>query len=339
MRIIGASLSGLVLALTWSALAWAEPEDGEPLATTPGGVVSVQVENDTFTGGDRYYTSGLAVAYASAKRVPDGMLFPLTPLGRRFLHSDGDIRWGITLGQNIYTPTDKRRTTWDSRDRPYAGWLYLAPSLTSYTDKQSNTLELQVGIVGPAAQGSSIQNGFHKLVGYSRARGWHNQLGDELGVVGIAERKWRARTMLSLPSDIAIDYTPHVALALGNVQTSATAGLGLRIGRDLASDFGPPRIRPSMTGAGFFRPSNNLGWNLFANFDVRAVGHDIFLDGNSYGNGPSVKKRMMVEESQVGAALTYKTVRLTYTYVSRSEEFVGQRGGTSFGAFSLSVAR
>src|SRR5690606_27259153 len=103
----------------------------------------------------------------------------------------GTPRWGLSLGQNIFTPADTLRRNPDPKDRPYAGWLFGSISLASYTATSYGAIELQMGIVGPGALGRETQNGVHRLMNIDRAYGWDHQLKDEFGINAIASRQWR----------------------------------------------------------------------------------------------------------------------------------------------------
>jgi hypothetical protein len=79
---------------------------------------------------------------------------------------------------------------------------------------------------------------------------------------------------------------PALDANLGNLQTSGAAGLWLRMGQGLAMDFGPPRVRPALSGAGVFRQPGELVWYLSAGVEGRAVAYDETLDGNRSGYSP-----------------------------------------------------
>ncbi len=119
----------------------------------------------------------------------------------------------------------------------------------------------------------------------------------------IYERKWRNLAEFR-ESGFGIDLTPHLGGSLGNVGTYLNTGITLRFGKDLSNDFGPPRIRPSLPGSGFFVPRNTFGWYLFAGVDGRAIAYNIFLDGNADGDSLSVDKEPLVADIQVGAVVT-----------------------------------
>ena len=116
-------------------------------------------------------------------------------------------------------------------------------------------------------------------------------------------------------------------------------GIVGRVGWDLASDFGPPRIRPALSGAGTFSPERPLGAYLFAGLDGRYILRDMFLDGNAIRDSPRVANRnRLVADFQSGIAVHVENVQLAFTYVHRTEEFRRQAGPQRFGAVSISVA-
>jgi hypothetical protein len=59
--------------------------------------------------------------------------------------------------------------------------------------------------------------------------------------------------------------------------------------------------------------------------ELRALGRNIFLDGNTFANSPHLEKRTMVRTMQLGATLTYYDIRLSYSYIFVSKEFAGPK--------------
>lgn len=306
-----------------------------PPPPDPAGTLSFGIENDVLGGTDRYYTNGLQIAW----RSPSADLpAPLAWLNRQldFLQGPGELRWGLALGQSIFTPENTQLTNPDPTDRPYAGYLYGALSLSRITATSLSVLEIQAGIVGPSAGGKLVQNGFHSLIGEAPARGWAYQLSDEPVAALILERKWRVP--LAGDERLGLELLPSVSGSVGNLQTYASAGALLRVGRNLTADFGPPRIRPALAGSAFFQPQgDDFGWYIFGGAEGRAVARDIFLDGNTWVDSRSVNSRPLVADLQAGVAIMWRGVRIAYTQVWRTEEFYGQRGGMQqFGSLSVS---
>lgn len=296
---------------------------------------SFTLENDLFSDSDRHYTSGIRFSYLPPETsLPEWMDESIGSLP--LFDPDGQKRLSFNFGQTMYTPQNIRRTVPDPTDRPYAGWLYAGIGILSDTGKQLDQLDLTVGVIGPASLAADTQKFVHDVTGADMPRGWSAQLKNEPGFMASYERKWRGLYELS-PFGLGADFTPHVGASVGNVFTYAAAGTTLRIGQDLPADYGPPLIRPSSAGSDFFIPTNHFGWYLFAGIEGRAVARNIFLDGNSFANSASVEKENFVGDVQFGLAITFNDVRLSYTHVFRTEEFVGQDYGDTFGALGISM--
>lgn len=308
---------------------------GERKEEDDKGIASIVIENDMFAGSDRDYTNGIRFAWLSSEaNVPElaDRIANALPLA-----SDGNKRISLAAGQNMYTPRFITSPTTVPGDHPYAGWLYGSVGMVSDTGKTLDNVMLTLGVVGPWAFAKQSQTAVHSVIGSPRPEGWHNQLNNEPGVILTYERKWRNLIEYS-PFGLGTDLTPHVGMNLGNVNTDASVGATMRLGYDLPADYGPPRIRPSLPGSDFFVPEKTLGGYLFGTVEGRAVGQNIFLDGNTFNDdGPHVNKRHFIGSLQAGVALTYKALRLSYTQVFMSREYTTQQHAAEFGVLTLSA--
>lgn len=347
--IVSVSLITL-FAATQDVLAQADTAKGPQSTRTPDDKwgMSLSVENDLFTptNSDQHYTNGVRLAFVSpedsapvaflniAKKVP-------------FFASEGRIRTSYSIGQTMYTPDDITIAENQPDDRPWAGMLYGTAGLLSDTGltrsgesdySRIDTLELTLGVVGPASLADKTQDFVHKVIDSPRPQGWDNQIKNE-PIIGLTyERKYRSWFEGDI-SGIEFDATPHGALTLGNAFTNAEIGTMFRVGFDLPADYGPPRIRPSLPGSDFFKPGtgeNPLSGYLFAGVAGRYVARDITLDGNTFANSTSVEKEPLVGDLQIGLAVIVGQARLTYTHVYRTAEFTAQSGADQFGSISLS---
>ena len=307
-----------------------------------GGVLSLYVENDLFFQTDRNYTSGIKLAWVS----PDldsyerdeclpGWVKPLNEMVRGMfgLNSSAarERNMVITLGQAIYTPGDRMRNDLIAEERPYAGWLYLGLGYnerrrpTDADHDRLDSLEVNLGIVGPLALAKPIQDAIHDLRGFERWNGWRNQLRNEPGVQVVAERKFKHRF-----SGGTADAIGHYGMSVGNVATWLNAGVELRAGSALPDDFGSSPVRPAgnNTSPGSLARDGTRklrrGVHGFASFDLRAVARDIFLDGNTFRASHSVKKEPWVADITLGAAAFAGAWKLSFARVYRSREFEGQ---------------
>ncbi len=315
-----------------------------PHADMPVGTWTLLMENDRFADTDRHYTHGTRIAWVSEEKDVGPAwvrnLLDTIPLMAKMNES----RIGFALGQNIYTPENISRADLTVTDRPYAGWLYGAVSLHAeehpifFGQKLDalNTFELQLGVIGPLSLAEPTQKTVHRLIDTTRPHGWNHQLDTEPGIALLAERKWRTPEA-KLAGGVAFDVIPHVGAAVGNVYTHVNAGAMVRLGNNLAFDYGPPHIQPALSGLEAFDPKGAFGWYLFAGIEGRAVGRNIFLDGNTFSDSHSVDKHTLVGDFQVGAALITGRWRIAYTHVFRTREFESQNEPDRFGAVSVSA--
>lgn len=303
-----------------------------------GWAVSGTVENDFFDidgdNTDRYYTQGFKLAAVSPARVEadlNGIQRGL--IGLLEVSPQRRLRATVGVGQHIYTPEDLDATVPDPKDRPYAGWLYLSSGVIAYTDRELNAIELQVGVVGPSAHAGEAQNRWHEVIQAKRVMGWDHQLKDEIAINLYAERRWREE----VKNGDNFDLVQIVSLAAGTVEVSAGIGAQARMGVGLDHDFGPARLRPGVSASEFF-DTESLSAYVFGGVHGRVVARDVFLDGNTWVDSPSVKKRAFVPEATLGAAVRFGCFRFGYSYVWRGEEFVGQNGRSEFGAVNVTLS-
>jgi lipid A 3-O-deacylase len=334
-RLIG--LAGAALA-AWPGAALAE----ERLATEKG-VLSLAVENDSLSSGaDRNYTSGIKLAYVSPEEALPGWLRAAGAFTRPLSGNDADF-WGVALGQSIFTPQDIAANPAPSDQHPYAGWLYaqimVAVDAGRGQDgrlRHLDTYELEFGMVGPSALGKPSQRGIHEWLGAPDPQGWDSELRDEFAFALSFDRRWRALARFEDVGGLEADLTPSAGLTLGTLRDEVRLGLGLRVGQHLADDYGPPRVRPSLSGVEHFERAETLSWSVFTGVMGRAVAHNLFLDGNTYRDGPSVERNPYVFDFQSGISVSAGDWRLAYTFVWRSEEFASQPARQDFGALALS---
>ncbi len=313
---------------------------------------SFYVENDMMGGTDEHYTNAVKLTYLS-KNLADysesdlvAQYFPrLIPLIKKapFVNDPGRLHnVGLSLGQDIYTPRNTRAEEMQEDDRPYAGWTYASLALHAKNATVLNTFETSLGVVGPAAGGEFVQNNWHDLIGKFRSKGWKHQLGNEPGLLFTWQRSTRA-WVKELENNMGLDFIPHVGACLGNVHTYANMGGEVHFGYRLPSNFGSPLIRPGgVVGAPSdktdTRVSGGFGWRVFAGVDGRAVGRNIFLDGNSWEDKHRVTKKHFVADVYGGLSVQGGSWSATYTHVFRTEEFDGQKAGQIFGSLNLAYS-
>lgn len=253
---------------------------------------------------------------------------------------DSQTNFGISLGHQIYTPNDIRNVNLIPDDRPYAGWLYMGLSVLFKSEVSSHSLELDVGIVGPEAQGEYVQNGYHKIIAKYSAEGWSHQLATEPTLQLSYQQRARFLELKDGEKKYG-DVIPFFGTSVGNVAIDAHVGGMVRIGTQLPDDFGT--TRPSATdGDNFVSPLTAGGpdssFYVFASGRAIAVARNMFLDGNSFHDSHHVTKRFLVLETELGYAAQWKQWQLTWHFVTRSPEFRERNVINSFASISLAYA-
>jgi lipid A 3-O-deacylase len=327
---IAVCVAAMIGAMGLGAAAQAEPPQD------PHGILTLQVENDAVSTRrgttDEYYTSGLRLGYTTGT---NGVPAFLGDLGRT-VWGDGVQRISFDISQSIFTPHNTQLNPPDPRDRPYAAWLRGDVQLLTDKDDSRSVLGISLGVVGPAALGRQVQNGFHSLIGDPSTKGWDSQLKNEPAFQLLAGRTYRLP--LTQFGGVETDVLPGLTIGVGNVRDYVQAGFVLRLGQGLNSDYGVPRIEPGFSGSDAYTPTRPFAWYVFAGGSGQAVGRDLFLDGSTWQSSPNVGHRVFVGEAEVGAAVMFAGVRITYVQVFQTPEFNRQRSGVfNFGSLSASV--
>ncbi len=301
--------------------------------------LSLSFENDAIGGGsDENYTSGVRLTYFDVETPMPPVIDKLAALIPTFDINKTTSTF-YSVGQNLFTPSDITREAPQKNDRPWAAWLYGSVGLATVTKNHLDELEFTAGIVGPEALGEQTQKFVHKHITNSDIpKGWDNQLDFEPGLIVSWRRRWPVWYATNL-GGFRLRVEPDINVSLGNVYTYAGTGASVTFGpySNRVQDT-PPRVRPAMAGTGFFdTPDNELSWYLFAGLDGRAVARNIFLDGNTFKNGPSANKNILVGDTNIGAAVTYDDYRLSYTLNYRTKEFDSQKDPGVFGSLTLTT--
>ncbi len=320
-------------------------------ARDPSEVQTFQIffENDLFGGTDKYYTNAIQLTWLSKDlkqykddvRLPD-WAFPVIQAIPFSGNPDSVHNIGLILGQQIYTPRDTQATHLITDDRPYAGYLYAGLALHSKTRTVLDTMEIMVGVVGPASKAEFSQNKVHEIRDIPTAKGWDHQLHNEPTLGMSWQRKWRMdkRRWFDL---LEYDLITHTGLTLGNVRTSAFAGGEIRLGHNIPLGFGSDIIR---AGAGVSAPvmdhSDGIlrrwGSHVFLSSQLEMVGRDIFLDGNTFRSSHGIDKKPLVGDFSIGWAVNIDMIKLTYRHLFRTRQFDGQEEGQVIGSLTLTTS-
>lgn len=299
------------------------------------------VENDMLARTDRYYTNGIKFGGGAPF---DLLQLPAAELLRQLApQAGGNIHLGLFLGQNLYTPKSIKLSQAQPFDRPWAAWLYLGGVAQRARENRLDTVEIDLGMVGPSALGREVQTEWHKLIGAQRPMGWHNQIPNEPAF--LVSYLAKSKNVLGSRHGLDLELIPHGGATLGTVMTLVRAGGILRLGRHMTG-FGPDTIEPGGSMLQNMRRdiepgrSHGFEWYVFAGLDHRLIARNIFLDGTAFRDSPAVGRRPHVYDLTVGLSLRVDAVRLSVTRVRRSEEFftaAGNGGRQTFDSVNLGI--
>ncbi len=328
----------VALLVSWISLSPLQAHAGED-TLQPTGTLTLHIENDLFYNTDRQYTHGTKISWVS----PDMDEYRDNPLIERLplVNQPGYQRSvSFALGQSIYTPEEIERSDLIRDDRPYAGITYLAIGFHGRDNRQMDTLEFDVGILGRHSYAEDIQEAVHDRIDSINPQGWEHQLRDEPILNAFLERKWRFFRK-QYNRGLGSDVIPYIGGGVGNAFIGANAGGELRFGWNLPDDFGTYVIRPgseSNVPAGGIaqQPLRRTGVHLFLAATGTAVAHNILLDGNTFRNSHSVDKKHFVACFVGGIGIIAGRFKITYAHVYQTKEFKTQEKDQQYGAISVS---
>lgn len=303
--------------------------------------LSLRDADSAYTAGERFLWTN--VGLGGTDKGPLRTTWPFKQTKGRCL------TWTAGIASTLYTPVNIETAAVQPGDRPYGAWLYgmyrlsqfyvvdrPAPQIP-YDIRRADSIELDVGILGPGAAGKYFQNTVHKLFGIQSrvgpgiklALGWHHQLRNEAALnLHYVRRQRVAGAPASDPSrhyDVIVDRGG----AFGTIFTWLNGAATFRFGTYVPNDLGPydrpaTLVAAASPGERKARPTRFLYG--FLRLEGRAVVRNAFLDGNLFADDRPdrgrVQKRPAVGDLDAGFVLQpFKYFSVTYHNVLRSPEF------------------
>ena len=285
-RRASAVLAGLV-----AGLLAASPPPARPTGLRG---LELRIDNDSFStrrvDDERWYTSGVFVraAFEAPADGPDSR-WAAAWCARLVGCDPGSATLRIASLQHlIHTPGLTGTPAPQPFDRPYSATLALGAALAVAGDRTRQTLELQVGTVGPAALGEPVQNALHALLGQPEVRGWDWQVRPQ----ALVQLGWSRVSAHRLGSG-APQAVLRTGVLLGTPRTEAGLGAMLRLG-----------------GAGPAWPGESLGarepagWQAYVGVEGRAVAYDALIEGATFGYRSQVRREPFAGSAFAGASFS-----------------------------------
>ncbi len=259
----------------------------------------VNFDNDIFDNTDCYYTNGIRFDFIS----PILKQFPLSSLMVPYW-GKGINYYGVSICQNMYTPSTTKVAGIQYGDRPYASYLFVGSFKISNDPGKRfrQTSEIDIGVIGPLAFGDFLQKTVHSnLPTNSEPLGWEYQIQNDLILnYNLAYEK-------GIISTRSVELNLNGASALGTLYTNMGGGFQFRTGR----------MNPYFGSYSFPRNKVNktTGYSKFQAFIFitslgKLVGYDATLEG-----GMLNKSSIYTLNSNEGIPLTYQgTLGLILSY-------------------------
>jgi lipid A 3-O-deacylase len=320
-----------VLALSCMSLALARPAAAQQVRA-----LQFTSDNDAYdfwipmaVRPDYEYSNGLRVAAElDGSRGWTRLAAALAPCAAQGTAGDPEAGCASTTmeaGQRLYVP---RLDTPEpmAGQRPFAGWLYAAATGRVVDGDTRHTFAVEAGVTGKPSLGERVMEGYHRIAGFWEPMGWKHQLAFEPAAAvryGVERRVAQA----FLGGVRAGDLTMNAGASAGTLRTSAHAGAELRAGTRLAH---PWSVRP-LRGTSVY---------VLAGARGEAVAHDLFLDGNTFGDAEArVTRRPYVASSRWGVGVTHGGLSVEYRVTARTRAYDEEPGGHPYSTIEFTWRR
>jgi lipid A 3-O-deacylase len=261
-------------------------------------------DNDFFANTDYYYTQGHDFELVSPKLVKN-------PINKLFIKlKNSEQKYGVSLEQLGFTPTNLESDKILYDDRPYASLIMLKSFLisTDTVHKVTFSSNLSFGIIGSFTSGKEIQTVIHEVIGRQIPLGWKYQIKNDVILnydITHEKQLYRLNNLFALNS--------NVKLRLGTMNTNVSVGLTSTFGK-INAPFNPSKNKNNFQVYGYYQA-------LFT-----TVGYDASLQGGLFNkNSPYIIEDQNVErftfQKNLGVVLHSKTFYLEYSFSELSKEF------------------
>ncbi|MBK1831976.1 lipid A deacylase LpxR family protein [Verrucomicrobiaceae bacterium R5-34] len=328
-----------------------------PIATADAGYLTFFLDNDLFGGTDENYTNGARLSWITEGKPVIDIPFVQDNL-HRFSGGSESLNWmrkiwgfrhpaqieysyGFALSQLMFTPATREALVPPEGERPYAGWAGLGFSLHARDAHAQNSVEIAIGVVGPASYAQETQDFIHDLRDFDKFQGWDSQIPNEITLNLYFNQRRRIESLhkIQLPMDLKVDGFTETGYALGNFRTDARIGFLVRAGWNLPVEFADPRLSATAHTQRLYSGAGNSNkWSLYGLLGAQATGvlHDITLDGPLFRNyDTNVDREPFVAELYAGFGVRYSDLEFSYVHTYRTKTFETQDNNQSFGSLAI----
>jgi len=277
--------------------------------------LQISFDNDILDYTDRFFTNGIRIDLIA----PGLQMNPLSRLMMPYWRS-GINYYGISLVQNMYTPSTTKIGGILFGDRPYSAYLFLGcfKITNDPENKFRQTSELDIGIIGPDSYGEWVQRAFHNSVPTNNEPlGWEYQIRNDLVL------NYSAGYEIGLFSAKNSELLLTAKGNLGTLYTNVSTGFHFRTGW----------LNPYFSNLGIAKKSQAIlsglkkfQFNFFVKGSCQLVGYDATLQGGFFNKSsiytiPSSDISRFVFKGSAGITLSYYGLGLDFEQYLLSPEY------------------
>jgi len=278
-------------------------------------ILRVNFDNDILDYTDRFYTNGIRIELIS----PELAFNPANRLMIPYWNS-GTNYYGLSLVQNMYTPSTTKLGGILYGDRPYAAYLYVGSfKITNDPVRHfRQTSELDAGIIGPNSYGEWVQRSFHNAVPTNNEPlGWEYQVKNDLVL------NYNILYEKGFINARSLELTGFTNGCLGTLYTNFSGGIQLRTGwfNPYFANLGTSKRRILMQSG-----LRQFQLFFFLKGAGKVVGYDATLQGGLFNQSsvytlPASEISRMVFQGSAGVSLSVNGLKLDVEQFVLSPEF------------------
>ncbi len=280
-------------------------------------LLNIGIENDIFLGTDYYYSNGVIFDLISPVWRKSPLRYLFIPIGK-----EGEQLYGMKLIQTMFTPIYPVRPDIQVGDRPFASTLYIGSYRVFNQEFRSLrfTDEWDLGIIGDAAQGRSIQSYLHGEA--KRPLGWQNQIADDILI------NYSARAEKGIFSSYGHQLIGNGQISIGTMYTGAAFGLSYIFTNhdDYFSAYYPIKqhYSPKQPFLTYFT------YQINARADAVTTIYDATLQGGMFNHDspyviPDSSLYRIRFRAEAGLTISFKKYSAEFAAIINSPEFTNQR--------------
>lgn len=280
-------------------------------------------DNDAYLayGQDRYYTNGLFLTYRHA-------LKQLNTLKRT-----NKLIYEIEAGQKMFNPRSGNPKDITRIDRPFAAYLYGGLNFNwLYNSENSLKVSIQLGTIGPNAQGKEAQIFLHKTFGFYPIHGWDWQIKNEIGVNTSINYDYFLFRSPSKKADLSLSSYINA----GNTFAGVGAGVLFRTG-SLKQFYNTVYNNSVISNNSAIASSSN---ELF--FYLKPMVHYVSYDATIQGGlsnedkGPTIfDVKPLVFSQELGVMYAKRRISADFALIFKSREVQSRAKAHQYGSISL----